>query len=351
MTTAKTVAGFRIDFELSLAESLQSRDCLGKCVHRNRYNFNEKKTCKIMCERETSADRAMEEANEMKEPTECAEPAECAGPAESIESKESIETTKLMDQNDSGNESQQETSGSVEEAVGGVDDSEDDDSVGGLTTENDPTENDPLYAPYFKRLRIGHPLELLKSEMEAKGLDSEVLDDQPQEETVIYEYLMSSDGTEIWSSVTEFLTKCKWESSEDPACNNCNEQRTSVLNVASIVRATVRCGDCDEYYCTTCFDSIHSGGKRKLHEITWKSGGKSDGSDGDGSDGKSGGSGGNGSGEGDLPVAGRDNFRENDKDDGKEGGKNDGRDNGKENGEEDDEEDETNPDVHATVEV
>ena len=337
MTTAKTVAGFRIDFELSLAESLQSRDCLGKCVHRNRYNFNEKKTCKIMCERETSADRAMEEANEMKEPAECAEPAQCAKPAESIESKESVETTKPMDQNDCGNDSPQETRGGVVEAVG-----EDDDSVGSLATENDPTKNDPLYAPYFKRLQNGHPLELLKSEMEAKGLDSEMLDDQPQEETVISEYLMSSDGTEIWSSVTEFLTKCKWESSEDPACNNCNEQRTSVLNVAMIVRATVRCGDCDEYYCTTCFDSIHSGGKRKLHEITWKSGGKSDGSDV---------SGGNGSGEGDLPVTGRENFRENDKDDGKDGGKNDGRDNGKEDGEEDDEEDVTNPDVHATVEA
>ena len=47
------VAGFRTDYSLSLAESLQSRDCLGTCVHRNRYNLNEVKSCTIMCKRES----------------------------------------------------------------------------------------------------------------------------------------------------------------------------------------------------------------------------------------------------------------------------------------------------------
>ena len=56
----------------------------------------------------------------------------------------------------------------------------------------------------------------------------------------------SNDGVKKWSSVTKFLTNCSWESSGDPACNNCNEQLTSVLNIETVVRATVRCGDCDE---------------------------------------------------------------------------------------------------------
>ena len=253
---AKTVvAGFRVDFELGLAESLQSRDCLGTCVHLNRYNLNEKKTCTIMCEREMPVDRPMKSKKENTEETEDAN--ETIEPAESSQPIESNGQSKP----------EQETRENVVA---------EDDSV-------EPTENDPLYSPFFERLRMGQPLELLKAELERKGLDPGMLDPQQgqqqdqqqdqQRQAVIFEYLMSNDGTEIWSSVTEFLAKSHWESSEDPACNNCNEQRTSVLNVANVVRASVQCGDCDEYYCRECFGSIHSGGKRKLHEIIWRSGG------------------------------------------------------------------------------
>ena len=41
-----------------------------------------------------------------------------------------------------------------------------------------------------------------------------------------------------------------------PKCNNCEQSD-----------AVVECGDCSEYYCQVCWDSVHFGGKRKAHEF------------------------------------------------------------------------------------
>lgn len=174
------VAGFRTDFELKLAESIQLHS-LGSCEHRNRYNLNEVKTCKIVCERRSVSSTA--------------------------------EHTVKNDHED--------TEGDREE------DNEGDEDV---VTEEDEDSDDP-------------------------------------EDDSVTELLISEDGTQTWTSISDFLATCPWESSEEPACNNCNEQRTSVLCVAEIVPATVRCIDCDEYFCRACFNAIHSGGKRKLHQV------------------------------------------------------------------------------------
>ena len=41
-----------------------------------------------------------------------------------------------------------------------------------------------------------------------------------------------------------------------PKCSNCE-----------LSDAVVECGNCSEYFCQACWDSVHFGGKRKSHEF------------------------------------------------------------------------------------
>ena len=282
MEPPKYVAGFRVDFELDLAESIQRHD-LGTCLHRNRYNLNESKSCRIVSlSKQTSIDAAEddEEAaafllSHFKQLKETCDTADVAN--STVEKTANVEQfnsrilslTAAQTDTETAVKSPSNTATTTTAAAAATA------TATATATTNNATDVIPT-APTPPT--VTDELKPNQEEEEEEDTD-EAEEDTPiptipiQPTEVVSEMcLMSNDGVKKWSSVTEFLTNCSWESSGDPACNNCNEQLTSVLNIETVVRATVRCGDCDEYYCRVCFDSIHSGGKRKLHSIIWENG-------------------------------------------------------------------------------
>ena len=252
------VAGFRTDYTLKLAECLQSREVLGVVLHRNRYNLNEVKKCKIICQRETperptgkNAKDATTTTPNDPETTAAADAATRETTTQQINSRATISsgTTASPSENTTTTDSSTENSTTVDitatEEPAPEQDNEEEEEEEEKEEEKEEEDN----------------------ENEEEGTEDGEEDQLP---IIVTELLVSENGKECWSTISDFLTNCPWESSEEPACNNCNEQRTSILNVTNIVRATVRCGDCDEYFCRKCYDKIHSGGKRRSHVISWE---------------------------------------------------------------------------------
>ena len=247
------VAGFRTDYTLKLAECLQSREVLGVVLHRNRYNLNEVKKCKIICQRETPERPTGNSAITKDTTTTRPNDQETTAAADTATKERTTQQGNLHAAISTG------TTASPSENTTTTDISTNSTTVDITATKEPAPEQD-------------NEEKEEEEEEEEDNEDNEDNEDKEEDQPPIIatELLVSENGKECWSTISDFLTNCPWESSEEPACNNCNEQRTSILNVTNIVRATVRCGDCDEYFCRKCYDKIHSGGKRRSHVISWE---------------------------------------------------------------------------------
>ena len=63
--------------------------------------------------------------------------------------------------------------------------------------------------------------------------------------------LLQITGESRWRKPQDFL-----DLEERPICQNC-----------AYYDAQVECADCNEYFCNTCLDAVHSGGARLKHNI------------------------------------------------------------------------------------
>ena len=58
-------------------------------------------------------------------------------------------------------------------------------------------------------------------------------------------------GESRWRKPQDFL-----DMEPEPICGNCQ-----------FYKAQLECSDCGEFYCNTCWDAVHFGGKRKHHQF------------------------------------------------------------------------------------
>ena len=71
------------------------------------------------------------------------------------------------------------------------------------------------------------------------------------EEDGAHFYYNQMTGESRWIKPQELL-----DLDPRPICSNC-----------SFYDAQIECSNCSEYFCRTCYDAVHSGGKRRSHKF------------------------------------------------------------------------------------
>ena len=205
-TQERTVAGFNAGPCDDQAVWRQSRSCLGTLQHRNRYNLNEIKYCRVMCDRESDA-----------------------------------EIQKLLDE-DSEDDSHQ-----AEERK---------DSVGRESGTKCAEKNETKPGSRSNKTSAlkGRGPCVHGSVKYVQFSNGKIVEDAPLWQSI-------TDWLERcpWEEVAGV-----------PVCNNCNDDPMSARGTRGasrqVVEATLFCCHCEEHFCDVCFQRIHSGGKRALHK-------------------------------------------------------------------------------------